>query len=194
MSARQTRFAAAVVLSVCAVLGCNPSRGAGDAGAVDGATDAKEAAAASAAEAAPPDDAIPPVSSDDLTVRARHLLEAIERDEAALATDILFPRDAWIATRDAADPGAEWDRRVSAPFGRSVHALARRHKDLDRAKLVSVELGHAVVQVTTRRHAWKKALWTVHGSHLTMVIDGHTHTLPVREMTAWRGAWYVTRL
>jgi hypothetical protein len=34
----------------------------------------------------------------------------------------------------------------------------------------------------------------VHESRLTFVVDGHTRSLSIREMTAWRGAWYVTRL
>jgi hypothetical protein len=145
-------------------------------------------------DAAPPDDSIPPASSEDLTVRARHLLEAIAKDNSDLGADILFPRDGWLATRDAADPGKDWDRRVAGPFRRSVHSLSHGRESLDRAQQVTLEIGHTVVQVTPRKHAWKKALWTVHGSRLTYVVDGHTRTLSIREMTAWRGAWYVTRL
>jgi len=33
----------------------------------------------------------------------------------------------------------------------------------------------------------------VKGSRLTFLVAGHTRTLSIREMTAWRGAWYVTR-
>jgi hypothetical protein len=146
------------------------------------------------ADAAPPDDSIPAASSEDLSVRARHLLEAIAKDNSDLGSDILFPRDGWLATRDAADPGKDWDKRVAAPFRRSVHALSRHHEDLDRAQQVTLEIGHTVVQVTPRKHSWKKALWTVRGSRLTYVLDGHTRTLSIHEMTAWRGAWYVTRL
>jgi hypothetical protein len=174
-----------------------PSRG--ELAEVDGAPgdaggEARATAVASALDAAPPDDAIPPTSSPELTARARHLLEAVGKDDPDLAADILFPRDGWLATRDAADPGKEWEKRVATPFRKSVHASGRRHAELDRAQFVSLELGHAVVQSTPRRHGWKKPLWTVRGSHLTFVVDGHTRTLSIREMTAWRGAWYVTRL
>jgi hypothetical protein len=34
----------------------------------------------------------------------------------------------------------------------------------------------------------------VRDSRLTFVVDGRTKTLTIREMTAWRGAWYITRL
>ena len=163
-------------------------------GAPSDAGGAGRAPAAVALDAAPPDDSIPPTTSAELTARARHLLEAVGKDDPDLAADILFPRDGWLATRDAADPGKEWEKRVAAPFRKSVHSSARHHEELDRAQFVSLELGHAVVQSTPRRHGWKKPLWTVKGSHLTFVVDGHTRTLTIREMTAWRGAWYVTRL
>jgi hypothetical protein len=196
-------LAAAALVVACAVAGCKHASSGGtaaDAALVDAGGDAGEAGAAPSSSAslglggAPPDDAIPATSSDDLTARARHLFEALGKDDPDLAGDIVFPRDAWLGTRDAEEPGKDWDKRVESPFRKSIHALSRRHEGLARAQFVSIELGHAVVQATPRRHGWKKALWSVHGSQLTYVVDGHTRTLSIREMTAWRGAWYVTRL
>ncbi|MGH7296150.1 MAG: hypothetical protein ACRELB_14500 [Polyangiaceae bacterium] len=179
--------------------GCHDGAGAGDAGPTSAGSAIGDAAPATAGSAglvdgAPPDDSIPATSSDELTARARHLLEAIAKDDPDLAADILFPRDGWLATRDAADPGKEWERHVATPFRRAVHADGRHHDGLDGAQLVSFELGHAIVQATPKKHGWKNPLWIVHGSRLTYLVDGHTRTFGVREMTAWRGAWYVTRL
>jgi hypothetical protein len=151
-------------------------------------------AADAGADAAPADDAIPPTSSEELSVRARHLLEAIAQNNSELASDILFPRDGWLATRDAVDPGKEWEKRVAHPFQRALRVLSHRHPDLGRAQFASLELGHSMTQATPRRHGWQKPLWIVTGSRLSFVVDGRTRTLPVREMVAWRGAWYVTRL
>jgi hypothetical protein len=193
---RFARWLVFVAWAPSSVIACRGLHGAGaDAGPTDAASDAAEAGpGASQPEAGPADDAIPATSSDDLTLRAKHLLEAIAQDNADLATDIQFPRDGWMGTRDAADPGKEWEKRVARPFRRGVHSLSRRHKDLDRAQFASIELGHTMLQVTPRRHGWQKPLWIVTGSRLTFVADGKTRTLPIREMTAWRGAWYVTRL
>ncbi|HEY5240020.1 MAG TPA: hypothetical protein VIJ22_01080 [Polyangiaceae bacterium] len=192
------RLALALALLLPAGLGgCKESHGeaASDAAPADASLDSRaNGLAAALLDAAPPDDSIPPTSGDDLTARARHLLEAVEKDDPDLATDILFPRDGWLATRDAADPGKEWEKRVAAPFRKSIHSYAKRHGEVDRAQFVSLELGHVVVQSTPRKHGWKKPLWTVKGSRLTFQMGGHTRTLSVREMTAWRGAWYVTRL
>ena len=193
MSGRGLALLALSFLLRAALVACKDSHGeaASDAAPADAGGDGR---ATGALDAAPPDDSIPPTSGDDLTARARHLLEAVGKDDPDLATDILFPRDGWLATRDAADPGKEWEKHVAAPFRRSVHASARHHAEIDRAQFVSLELGHVVVQSTPRRHGWKRPLWTVKGSRLTFLVDGHTRTLSVREMTAWRGAWYVTRL
>jgi hypothetical protein len=183
-----------VGLLLASASGCKGIHGSGaigDAGPTDGAAATSDASPLAGLDAAPADDLIPATSSDELTVRARHLLEAITKDDADLATDIIFPRAAWLGLRDAADPAKEWDKKVDRPFRRALHALSRH---ADGAQFVSLELGRAVVQETVRRHGWKKALWSVHGSRLTYVVDGHTHTLSIREMTAWRGAWYVTRL
>ena len=194
----------AVLLAALAVAGC---RGAVRAGGVDrGADAAVDAALEGGAEAgatrpavdagAVPDDVTLPAPSGELATRARHLVEALAQDDPALAADILFPRDAWLAMRDATDPGKEWDREVSQPFQRAVHALARHQQgaSLGAAEAVSIELGHVMLQAATRKHGWKKPAWSVRGSRLTFVVDGHARTLPIREMTAWRGAWYVTRL
>jgi hypothetical protein len=156
--------------------------------------DGEGGAALSAEASAPPDDAVLPEPNEELKVRARHLLEAIESDDAALAGDILFPRDGWLATHDSPDPGKDWEAHVAMPFRKAVRSLSRRERDLYHVQAVSLELGGEFEQTMPRRHGWKKPLWTVSGSRLTFVADGHTRTVPIREMVAWRGAWYVTRL
>jgi hypothetical protein len=192
----QWRRSGTVIGFVVALVACGGVRSnRGSAPVADAADDAIGSEIPPLVDASsPPDDVLPSAESDELPARARHLLEAIAKDDARLATDMLFPRDAWLASRDAADPGKEWDKRVANPFRRGVHALARRHSKLDRAQFVSFDVGRAISQETPRRHAWKKPLWTVRESHLTFVVDGRTRTIRVREMVAWRGAWYITNL
>jgi hypothetical protein len=182
--------------------GCRPKAGWHGAASLDAAADAPTDAptdgptvsAATSAEAGPADDEMPALSSDELTERTRHLLEAIGKDESNLATDILFPRDGWVATRDAVDPGKDWEKKVAVPFRKALHRLSRREKGIDRAQLVSIELGRSLSQVTPKRRGWKKPLWVLQGARVSFVVDGRTRTLAIREMTAWRGAWYVTRM
>jgi hypothetical protein len=191
---RAARLGVVLALVVVSASGCkagHASAVASDAGPTDGASESGKSSPSAGFDATPADDLIPATSSEELTTRGQHLLEAISKDDADLATDIEFPRAAWLDLRDSADPAKEWDKKVDRPFRRALHALSRH---ADGAQFVSLELGHAVVQEPVRRHGWKKALWAVHGSRLTYTVDGHTHAVTIREMTAWRGAWYVTRL
>jgi hypothetical protein len=198
-----SRIVTAAAIAVCATAGCKgqprpPGLDGGNAYGNRGAdpqTGAHPIADAAAADAAPPpDDAVLPPSGDGLMTRARHLVEAIVADDGSLASDILFPRDGWLATRDAVDPGKDWQKHVADPFRRSVRALSRSQRGLDHAQVVSLEIGAALAPATPRPHGWRKALWVANGSRLTFVVDGHTRTLAIREMVAWRGAWYVTKL
>ena len=124
----------------------------------------------------------------------RHLVEALAQDNPDLAADVLFPREAYVALRDSSDPQRGWEKRVSEPFRRAVQRTHKRHAGLERAKYVSFELGTAVVQVPPKKREWKKPLWRVKHSKLTFTIEGKTRHVDIAEMTAWRGAWYVTRL
>lgn len=202
MTAARTRvFPSALVLACVASLASGGCRGspptartdaASDASGPDGATEVRTAIAEDAAP--PPDELLPAGPNDDLALRARHLLDAIAHDDAQFATDMMFPRDGWLSTRDASDPGKDWEKRVVGPFRRAVHALSRRHQEFEGAESVSLEIGPAITQAIPKRRGWKKPLWIVHASRLTFVIGGRTRTLRIREMVAWRGAWYVTRL
>lgn len=185
--------------------GCTPNA-SGAAGGSDAGADGRAARTAptdaapsdahgSIEDAAPPDDTnLPAASGDELTARAKHLLEAIAHDNADLGVDMIFPRDAYFAARDTNDPGKQWDNKVVGAFRRSVHTMHRRSQGIERAQFVSFELGHAVNQITPRKKDWKRPLWRVHRSTLTYTVDGRTQRLEISELTSWRGNWYVTKL
>jgi hypothetical protein len=192
--------AGALALSGC---GDKPSAApGGDAG--DAAVDARLADAASAeggaaaagGDAGDPalDLAMPAAANEELAGRMRHLLEAIAQSNPDLAGDVLFPRDAYLASRDAVDPQKAWERRVSGAFRRSVERTHKRTKGVANAKFVGFELGHSIAQLTPKKRDFKRPLWRVKHSKLTFTIEGKTRHLDIAEMTAWRGAWYVTRL
>ena len=83
------------------------------------------------------DDAIPPTSSDELTARARHLLEAIAQGQRRPRERTSSSR-ATAGSRRATPPIPARSGRSASPrpSGKSVHALSRRHKELDRAQFV----------------------------------------------------------
>ncbi len=169
----------------------------GDSAILARAKDAGGDGSANAAADGGPSEAdlvMPPVTSEELPLRMRHLLEAIAQNNPELANDALFPRDAYIATRDSADPQKAWEKRLSGAFHRAVERTHKRIKGMEGAKFVSFELGHSITQVTPKKHDFKRPLWRVKHSKLTFTLEGKERHLDVAEMTAWRGAWYVTRL
>lgn len=143
---------------------------------------------------APADEALPPSGSEDLTQRARHLVEAIAQDNPELAADILFPREAYLQARDSSDPAKAWEKHVRAPFAKQIHTLHKRSKGVEKAELVGIELGHSVGQISPKKKDLKKPLWRVRHSKVTMAVEGKNQRVEVAEMTSWRGAWYVTKL
>jgi hypothetical protein len=161
---------------------------AGDGGADGGAPD-------SPGMPAPADDsALPAAESEELTSRMRHLVDALAHQNPDLARDVVFPRDAYLALRDVSDPASGWERRVAQPFRAAVERAHRRNPDIERATFLSFEIGSTIVSVPPRKKEWKKPLWTVKRSRLTFLVDKKPHTVEIAEMTAWRGAWYITRL
>lgn len=145
-------------------------------------------------DAGPTDEAMPPATSQDLTSRGRHLLEALAQDNPDLAADILFPRDAWANARDGQDPTKQWDEKIKPAFQSSVHYWNKHTKDISRAQFVSIEIGKTVQQITPKKKDWKKSLWNVKHGKLTFLLDGQTKHVEIVEMVSWRGAWYVTHL
>jgi hypothetical protein len=190
-------FALALALAGCKPAGATRSDAGVDARAPldSGTLEAGASANAASPDAAAADDgALPAATSDELTLRAQHLFEAILRDNPELASDILFPRDAFETAHDAADPGKAWDGKLSSSFRRGVHSLHKRTKGIERAQFVSFEIGRMVTQATPRRHDWKLPLWRVPHARLTYLLDGRTARFDIGELTSWRGAWYVTKL
>lgn len=205
---------ALATLATLLLFGCaQPAPKRGDAGATASAGDASAYAstaaraeskpapaptssATTASGAATPlvDESRPPVGGDELNSRGRHLLDAIAHDNVELAADILYPREGFLANRDAQDPVRAWEKQLSAPLRKQVHAQHKKHKGLDRAAFVSLELGHAATQVKPKRREWKQPVWRVRHAKLTYTLDGKTRRIDIGEMVGFRGAWYVTRL
>lgn len=200
MSARGKSFLA--VLAAAVALSCGekpntaPSGDAGEAAALSRPADVvgPDGGATASADAGVDDTAMPSPPDEELNARMRHLLEAVAQNDAALASDILFPRDAYAASKDLPDPHKAWDKRVSGAFKRAVERTHKRTRGVENAKFVSFELGRSVLHLTPKKKDFKKPLWRVKHSKLTFSLDGKPRHLDIAEMTAWRGNWYVTRL
>ncbi len=187
-------------------VGCPETKRTEDAAAAPPSASAPVAASAHPADAAAPSDAhadavaaapvdeLPDGGAGDLPTRAKHLLEAIAQDDVSLAGDIVLPREAYLTSRDAQDPGAAYDSHFKPGFESQIHPVRRREKGMDRAIFVSFDLGANPSRVTPKKKEWKDPLFRATRSTLTFTIDGRVHHLEIAEMIAWKGAWYVFKI
>ncbi len=184
-----------LILAIAVTLArCTPRAGAATDGGVPSLDDAAREAPPPAWDAGVADDSLPAPESDDLTTRARHLLEAIAKDDPSLATDFLFPRDAYLVAKDAADPGKQWDTKVMGAFQKQVHTLHKRMSGIDHAQFTSFEIGQPIAQVVPKRRDLRMTLWRVRHSRLNFSIDGKAARFDLGDLTSWKGAWYVMQL
>jgi hypothetical protein len=136
---------------------------------------------------------MPAMTGDDLTERARHLFDAIVRDDPELADDFFFPREPFLVLKDVADP-AKYHAQLLATYRRDVHRLHGKRRTWDGATFRSFELG------TTPRWVKPGDEWNKIGYHRTFrgklryEVSGHVRTLEVHTIISWDGRWYVTHL
>lgn len=138
----------------------------------------------------------PPPTSEELTRRMKHLVEAIAQNDVALAADVFYPRDAYIETFDVRtpDPGKHYDTKVKGAIAKQVAAVHRRTRGVAGAQLKSFDLGAQISRVEPKARAMRVPTWRARHAKLTYLANGETHQLDIAELVAWRGAWYVTRL
>jgi hypothetical protein len=183
-----------VFLAGCGACEDVPRRSDAAAVPVDARADVVIVDAQAEANVAASFDDLPDAGPADLDVRGKHLLEAIAQNDAALAADIVLPRDAWMAARDTQDPASLYDSKFKTSFAAQIARAHHHDKGIDRAVFVSFELGQNPARVMPKRHEWKEALWHAAHSTITFTIDGRVQRVEIAEMVAWRGNWYVSRL
>ena len=201
MSSRCRILRELALFCVCACLGCTEAKHGVDTAAATSASavalaDAAARVTDAQAEAAPAAvvvDELPDGGAGELATRARHLLEALSQDDPSLAGDIVLPREAYLTSRDAQDPGAAYDSRFKPGFETQIRHVRRHEKGMDRAVFVSFDLGPTPSRVVPRKKEWKDPLWRTRGT-LTFTIDKDVHRMEIAEMIAWKGAWYVAKI
>jgi hypothetical protein len=156
--------------------------------------EAAPAESAAAKEAGPPENrALPPLTSDELTERARHLFDAVVRDEAELAEDFFFPREPFLRLKDVSDP-ARYHAELVRMYRRDVHLLHARRRTWDGARFLSFELGSPPRWVKPGEEWNKIGYHRTFGGKLRYDLGGSVRIVDVHTIISWDGRWYVTHL
>ena len=136
---------------------------------------------------------MPPLSSPDLTERAKHLFQAIAENQPELADDFFFPKEPFIPLKDVADPGRYFDQLI-ATYHRDIASLHAKRKDWSGAAFVSFELGTTPGWVAPGKEYNKIGYFRTFRGKLTYSIGGVTRDLSVTTIISWDGCWYTTHL
>jgi hypothetical protein len=134
---------------------------------------------------------LPPALSDELRDRMAHLVEAMQERNPDLARDVLFPRGAFLMLSDAKAPNQVWDTRIRGGFEKVISHKSRLVRPS--SKLVRVDIGK-VARSDRKPGEWKVEVWQAHQARLILDEAGKTREVKLGELTAYKGAWYVTKL
>lgn len=147
-----------------------------------------------AAEDPPPENReLPPLTSEDLTLRAGQLFDAIVHGEPETADAFFFPREPFIPLKDVKDPGRYHDGLVRA-YHQDVRALHAQRKAWEKARFVSFELGSRPRWVRPGEEWNKIGYFRTFNGKLRYEADGRTRAIDVHTIISWQGKWYVTHL
>lgn len=167
-------------------------------GALSGASSTPPAPTAGSAATAehepdPLNKSRPPPSSEDLQERAAHLIDAIAKNDSALADDFFFPKAPFIPLKDVADPGRYFDQLL-ATYHRDIATLRNERKDWTGATFVSFELGTTPTWVAPGKEYNKIGYYRTFGGKLRYRIGDKNLEMKVSTIISWDGRWYVTHL
>lgn len=136
---------------------------------------------------------LPPLESDELTQKAKKLLDAIIHDDPALGESFWFPKEPFIPLKDVKGPDKYWNN-LHATYARDIHALHRKRKSWEGATFVSFKMGSTPKWVPPGDEANKIGYYRSFRGKLTYRIDEKNITFDVHTIISWQGEWFITHL
>lgn len=136
---------------------------------------------------------LPPLESEELTLRAKKLLDAIVQDDPAIGESFWFPKEPFIPLKDVKGPDKYWNN-LHATYGRDIHALHRKRKSWEGATFVSFKMGSTPKWVPPGDEANKIGYYRSFRGKLTYRIDEKNATIEVHTIISWQGEWFITHL
>lgn len=139
----------------------------------------------------------PSVTSGAFEQRLQLLVQAIAKDDPALALPSFFPVEAYKQVKAIAKPEQDWQRRLVAAFERNVHQY---HRQLGSAaegvRFVRLDVPAAKVKwMKPGSEGNRVGYFRVLRSKLVLATaSGDEIALEVTSMISWRGEWYVVHL
>jgi hypothetical protein len=144
---------------------------------------------AAPAGASHPSPLTPPIG--DFDARAQRLFEAILHDAPEQASEVFFPRDAFLQVKAIPNPGRYYDK-LYARFQQDIHALHRvLAKD---AQFERFELAKPGGYVKPGEEGNHLPYWAARHCFLHYRERGQAKKLEVRVLITWQDRWYLIHL
>ena len=136
----------------------------------------------------------PSAPTDDLTAKASHLFAAVQNDDATLAADFFFPRNAFLPVKDIGNPGKYWDQ-LFRTYNRDIHDLHVKHKaKMEGAQFVDIQAGSPPKWVPPGEEANKIGYYRSFNAKLRYRVGEAYGHFDVRVQITWQGKWFITHL
>ena len=136
----------------------------------------------------------PPSATDSLFQhQGKQLLEAIAKNQPALAKAFFFPRKPFTPLKIARDPDAYW-RHLYALYERDIRRLHRARADWTGATFVSMKPSLRSTWVAPGAERNRIGYHRLYYSKLTYLLGGRTRALSIHVIISWQGHWYITHL
>jgi hypothetical protein len=135
----------------------------------------------------------PPLTSQDLSERAEHLLRAIAENEPTLADDFFFPKEPFVPLKDVQDP-ARYHAQLLATFHRDIREIHSKRRDWTGTTFAAFELGTPPTWVAPGKEYNKIGYYRTFHGKLRFRTGERTAEIDVGTIISWDGRWYVTHL
>ena len=136
----------------------------------------------------------PSATSGDLTAKAARLFSAVQQDDASLAADFFFPRDAFLPVKDIANPGKYWDQ-LFRTYHRDIHDLHVKHRaKIDGAQFLDIQPGSPAKWVPPGEEANKIGYYRSFNAKVRYQKGDAFGHFDVRVSITWQGKWFITHL
>ena len=129
----------------------------------------------------------------DAEDRARALVEAIKKNDPALASPFFFQKEPFRKVKGIKNPDKYFDYLI-AVYHQDIQTLRDAFDDPDNLEFVSFKLGGWKRWVERGKEANAMPYWAAYKNPLVVKDKGRERTVNVRVMITWEGQWYTTHL
>ena len=134
-----------------------------------------------------------PPQQGDAAARAKLLIEAVRKNDPAIALPFFFDKDAFRKVKGIKNPDKYFEYLVRV-YNKDIQTIRETLKAPDTVQFVSFTLGRRRNWIPRGKEGNRMPYYATYKSKLVVKDAGKERTIKVRVMITWDGQWYVTHL